>query len=125
MDFEPPAWAAWRGGIPSSPFTLGIEEEVMLLNASAWSLAYAADEVIADLPSDLTGRVSLETHAAVIELQTGIHTRVADAVTELWNLRSRLAETLAPRGLAAATAGTHPPPGWGGRGISSPPPPPP
>jgi glutamate---cysteine ligase / carboxylate-amine ligase len=119
MDFVPPAWAAWRGGLASSPFTLGIEEEVMLLDASDWSLAYAADEVMADLPPDLRERVSLETHAAVMELATGIHTRVADAVDELACLRSRLSAALAPRGLRAASAGTHPTAVWSDSVVSS------
>src|SRR3954469_15128695 len=105
MDFVPPAWAAWRGGLPSTPFTLGIEEEVMLLDAGDWSLAYAADDVMADLPPDLRERASLETHAAVMELATGIPTEVSEAVAELASLRARLSAALAPRGLRAATAG--------------------
>src|SRR5919201_1495811 len=119
MDFEPPAWAAWRGGAPSAAFTLGIEEEVMLLNATDWSLAYAADELIAELPPELAGRVSLETHAAVIELATGIHTKVSDAIAELRALRLRLAEALEPRGLRAAVAGTHPTAVWSESVVSS------
>jgi carboxylate-amine ligase len=119
MHYEPPAWAAWRGGLPSSPFTLGIEEEVMLLDARNWSLAYAADDVIAELPPELVGRVSLETHAAVIEVRTGVHTRVDDAVAELAGLRCRLAEALAPRGLRAAAAGTHPMAVWSDSVVSS------
>jgi glutamate---cysteine ligase / carboxylate-amine ligase len=119
MDFVPPAWAAWRGGLPSTPFTLGIEEEVMLLDAHDWSLAYAADEVVAELPPDLRERVSLETHAAVIELATGVHTRVADAVAELASLRARLSAALTPRGLRAAAAGTHPMAVWSDSVVSS------
>jgi len=119
MDFVPPAWAAWRGGLPSTPFTLGIEEEVMLLDASDWSLAYAADDVMADLSPDLRERVGLETHAAVMELATGIHHRVEDAVTELATLRARLSAALAPRGLRAASAGTHPTAVWRDSVVSS------
>jgi carboxylate-amine ligase len=119
MDFEPPAWAAWRGGAPSAAFTLGIEEEVMLLNAGDWSLAYAADDVIAELPPDLAERVSLETHAAVIELRTGIHAKVSEAAAELRSLRQQLADALAPRGLRAAAAGTHPTAVWSESVVSS------
>src|SRR3954467_1506282 len=119
MDFVPPAWAAWRGGLPSTPFTLGIEEEVMLLDASDWSLAYAADDVMADLSPDLRERVGLETHAAVIELATGIHTTVSDAVAELGGLRARLSAALAPLGLRAAAAGTHPTAVWSDSVVSS------
>jgi carboxylate-amine ligase len=119
MDFVPPAWAAWRGGLPSTPFTLGIEEEVMLLDADDWSLAYAADDVMADLSPDLRERVSLETHAAVMELATGVHTEVSDAVAELASLRARLSAALAPRGLRAAAAGTHPMAVWRDSVVSS------
>jgi carboxylate-amine ligase len=119
MDFVPPAWATWRGGLPSTPFTLGIEEEVMLLDASDWSLAYAADEVVAELPPDLRERVGLETHAAVMELATGVHTRVDEAVAELASLRAQLSAALAPRGLRAATSGTHPMAVWSDSVVSS------
>ena len=119
MDFVPPAWAAWRGGLPSTPFTLGIEEEVMLLDAEDWSLAYAADDVMADVPPDLRERVSLETHAAVMELATGVHSHVSDAVAELASLRAQLSAAIQPRGLRAAAAGTHPMAVWGDSVVSS------
>ena len=33
-----PEWSAWRGGEPAPAFTLGIEEEAMLLDPDDWSL---------------------------------------------------------------------------------------
>ena len=44
-----PAWSAWRADSPSSAFTIGIEEEFMLLDPRDWSLAFRSDEVIAGL----------------------------------------------------------------------------
>jgi carboxylate-amine ligase len=52
--------------------------------------------------------VTLETHAAVIEVATGVHRRVADAVAEVADLRLGLSSALAGHGLRAAVAGTHP-----------------
>jgi hypothetical protein len=60
------SWSAWRAGQPSEQHTVGIEEELMLLDPRDWSLAFRPDELIPDLPSDLCDRVTLETHAAVI-----------------------------------------------------------
>ncbi len=80
----------------------------MLLDPADWSLAFRSDEVLAELPADLQERVTLETHAAVMEVATGVHLRVRDAVNELAGLRRRLTEALAEQGLRAAVAGTHP-----------------
>jgi glutamate---cysteine ligase / carboxylate-amine ligase len=101
-----PEWAAWRPCCPE--LTIGIEEEFMLLDPADRSLAFRSDEVLARLPADLRERVTLETHAAVMEIATGVHRRVGDAVAELGQLRDRVARALAAQGLRAAVAGTHP-----------------
>jgi glutamate---cysteine ligase / carboxylate-amine ligase len=103
-----PEWAVWRARPSSGEFTLGIEEEFMLLDPDGWSLAFRSDEVRAALPAELRDRVTLETHAAVMEIATGVHSRVGDAVGELVRLRERVARALAAQGLRAAVAGTHP-----------------
>jgi glutamate---cysteine ligase / carboxylate-amine ligase len=103
-----PAWAVWRASPPCHELTIGIEEEFMLLDPLDWSLHFRSDEVHAALPADLRGRVTLETHAAVMEVATGVHRRVDDAVTELASLRERVGKSLAALGLRAAVAGTHP-----------------
>src|SRR5437773_7025913 len=107
-----PSWADWRGGMPPTPYTIGIEEEAMLLDPADWSLSHCADELIPALPEQLSGRIKRETHAAVVELATGVHTSVADAAAELRWLRDRLTEELAARGLRAAGAAMHPFASW-------------
>jgi carboxylate-amine ligase len=100
-----PNWARWK---ESEPFTLGVEEEVMLLHPEEWSLASEIDALLPDLPADLVARMSAETHGAAIELTTGVHATVAGAAGELGELRGRLHGLLLERGLCAAVAGTHP-----------------
>ncbi len=80
----------------------------MLLDPRDWSLAFRSDEVIAGLGPELRDRVTPETHAAVMEVTTGVHRRVADAVAELGELRWKLARALARHGLRAGVAGMHP-----------------
>jgi carboxylate-amine ligase len=103
-----PAWSAWQSDSRSSAFTIGIEEEFMLLDPRDWSLASRSDEVIAGLGPELRDRVTPETHAAVMEVTTGVHHRVADAVAELAELRCQLSRALAGHGLRAGVAGMHP-----------------
>jgi glutamate---cysteine ligase / carboxylate-amine ligase len=102
-------WSTWHA---STPYTVGIEEEVMLLDPEDWTLAQRSDDVLPRLPDALAAHVSAETHQAAIELNTDAHARVADAIAELRHLRTWLAEELAGLGLAVAAAGTHPTALW-------------
>ena len=52
----------------------------MLLEPSDWSLAQSSDEVLARLSDELSAHTSPETHAAVVELATGIHPDVDGVV---------------------------------------------
>ena len=110
-----PSGGAWQ---PSTPYTVGLEEEVMLLDASTWALAQRAERVLALVGDDLAGSCSAETHAAALELSTRPHATVGAAIAELGRLRAPgpRARTL---GLAAAVAGMHP--GEHGRGCRVPP----
>ncbi|MEA2217898.1 MAG: glutamate---cysteine ligase / carboxylate-amine ligase [Solirubrobacteraceae bacterium] len=109
-------WSKWRHG---NEYTLGVEEEVMLLDPRDWSLAPAIDDVLAALPAELRDHVSSETHSSAAELRTGAHTTVGDAVAELGRLRAQLSAVCGSLGLAAATAGTHPSAVWHEMVVSS------
>ena len=102
-------WSAWQS---SAPYTIGVEEEVMLLDPEDWSLAQRSDEILPLLPPGLAEHVSAETHQAAIELATDPHHRVGDAIAQLRHLRVWLAEELSDLGLAVAAAGTHPSALW-------------
>ncbi len=87
----------------SSPFSLGVEEELLLVDGSR-RLAPVAEEVIARLDPALGGGVSTEIFATEIELKTGICADAGQALAELGALR---------RGVRAAGAellgsGLHP-----------------
>ena len=103
----PQHWATWnRNG--ERRFTVGVEDEAMLLAQSDYSLAQSGDAVLARLSGELRARTAPETHAAVIELTTGIHAQVGPAVAELGALRAQLTRELDTMGLHAASAGTYP-----------------
>ena len=103
-----PAWAEWSpgGGVP--PYTVGIEEEAMLLDPRTWDLANRVDDLLPRLAHGTGRHVESETHACVFEVQTGIKGGVAEAVDELVDLRAKLIETLSALDLRGAVAGTHP-----------------
>jgi YbdK family carboxylate-amine ligase len=109
-------WSKWRHG---SEYTLGVEEEVMLLDPRDWSLAPAIDDVLAALSDELCDHVSSETHSSAVELRTGVHRTVGDAVEELGELRAQLLDVVSSLGLAVATAGTHPSAVWHEMAVSS------
>jgi carboxylate-amine ligase len=98
-------WAAWQ---PSAAYTVGLEEEVMLLDPEDWSLAQRSDDILPLLPPGLIEHVSAETHQGAIELATDPHATVGAAIAQLGHLRGWLADELAAHGLAVAGAGTHP-----------------
>lgn len=80
----------------------------MLLRPQDQSLGESSDWVLARFPPELSEHASPETHAAVIELATGVHWDVAGATSELSRLRAGLARELRAVGLVAASAGAYP-----------------
>lgn len=111
-----PDWAEWH---PSRSYTVGIEEEVMLLDPGDWGLAHEGERVLASLPRGLAAHAAAETHQATIELATAPHETAADAAGEIARLRAALTRVLADRGLRAASAGTHPLALWTDTKVSS------
>jgi len=114
-----PHWADWRPHASGADFTVGVEEEVMLLHPHDWSLAQQIDRVLERLPRDLAAHVTPETHKSALELATGVHGRVDHAMAELGGLRHALEEQLTLIELRAAVAGTHPFTVWQETVVSS------
>jgi carboxylate-amine ligase len=102
-----PEWAQWRPH-ELGAYTVGIEEEVMLLDPSTWSLAHRIESVLPRIPSEVAEQTTAETHGSALELQTGVHREAGAAADEMASLRGRLEATLRPLHLRAACAGTHP-----------------
>ncbi|HEY4276860.1 MAG TPA: YbdK family carboxylate-amine ligase [Conexibacter sp.] len=110
-----PDWAIWT---PSTSYTLGVEEEVMLLDPARWCLAQRIEDALVGLPEELGPFVSAETHQAAIELATEPQRTVADAAAQLASLRRKLAAALGPLRIALAGAGTHPTAVWSETEVS-------
>ena len=113
---ELPDWAAWQAG---SEYTLGVEEEVMLLNPQDWSLAQQIDRVLPAMSDELSEHASSETHRSALELRTGVHPSAAGVAEELLQVRRMLDRELWPLGLRCASAGTHPFTVWHETVVSS------
>ncbi|HEX2071559.1 MAG TPA: YbdK family carboxylate-amine ligase [Thermoleophilaceae bacterium] len=111
-----PDWAVWQGG---DEYTLGAEEEVMLLSPHDWSLAQQIDRVLPELPASMEGHVTRETHTSALELNAGPHGTAGDLHEQLRSLRTRLGRELSALGLRAASAGTHPFTVWHETVVSS------
>jgi carboxylate-amine ligase len=103
-----PAWARWSAAATARPWTVGVEEEAMLLEAGTGAPANRIDEALAALPAWLRAHASPETHACVIELRSTPHATIGALADELAGLRAALWDALAPIGLRPAAAGTHP-----------------
>jgi glutamate---cysteine ligase / carboxylate-amine ligase len=84
------------------PITVGLEEELMLLDAETLDLAPHATEVIGDDP-----RFKLEMPAAQVEIVTAPHPSVSAAAGELARARADLATAVDGR-FRLAGAGAHP-----------------
>jgi glutamate---cysteine ligase / carboxylate-amine ligase len=117
-DRRPRPWSQWAAGV-GAPWTVGVEEEVMLLDPADWSLASRADEVMSRVTGELASHTSTETHDSALELQTDPHETVAEGVAQLEQLRGELGQELSRLNLEAAAAGLHPFASWQDTKISA------
>jgi glutamate---cysteine ligase / carboxylate-amine ligase len=98
--------AAWG---ESSPFSVGIEEEVMILDGETMLLSPAVDLLVHETgPLDLPGEIKMELFAAVVELTAPVSSSVPEAIDAVAALRRGAAAVAERNGLRIAAAGTHP-----------------
>jgi carboxylate-amine ligase len=91
-----------------TPFTLGIEEELMICDAESLELAQGIETILGDLPEDIPGEVKPELMQSVLEVATQPCADITEAGDQLRQLRRIVREVAARNGLAIGAAGTHP-----------------
>ena len=92
--------------VPS--FTLGIEEEYLLVDRDTLDLVAAPDSLMQACVDRLAKKVSPEFLQCQIEVGTGVCATVAEAREDLAHLRRTVAEIANDHGLAPLAVSTHP-----------------
>ncbi|MBV9802953.1 MAG: carboxylate-amine ligase [Solirubrobacterales bacterium] len=87
------------------PYTIGIEEELMILDADSLELVNAIDALIEPAPA---GEIKPELMESVLEVSTDPCENTAQAGEQLRALRSQVRETAARKQMTIGSAGTHP-----------------
>jgi carboxylate-amine ligase len=91
------------------PYTLGVEEEYMLLDGETFDLVQHIDTVLAAISGhELETHVNPELMQSVLEIATPICRTAADVDRELRRLRSYVTEIARGDNLRVGSAGTHP-----------------
>src|SRR5579864_3032855 len=86
-------------------YTIGIEEELMILDAKSLELVNAIETM---LEATESGEIKPELMESVLEISTDPCRTVGEAGEQLRNLRRQVSQTAASKGLAIGAAGTHP-----------------
>ena len=89
-------------------FTVGIEEELMILDPDGWGLCQRIEDLIAAVPAEIEGQVKPELFKAVLEIATKPHDDVPSAGRELVKLRETVIDVTEGFGMAIGAAATHP-----------------
>jgi carboxylate-amine ligase len=90
-------------------YTLGVEEEYMLLDPETWDLVQHIDSVLAAVADgEHEDRIHAELMQSVLEVTTPVCRTAGDAYRALAQLRGYVAEIARSEGCRFASAGTHP-----------------
>jgi carboxylate-amine ligase len=93
----------------SAPFSVGVEEEVMIVDAGTLDQVPAVDVLVKGAePLELPGRLKTELFASVVELNSGVCSTAAEAGAALRSLRRAAADIAGSNGLRIMAAATHP-----------------
>jgi glutamate---cysteine ligase / carboxylate-amine ligase len=87
-------------------YTVGVEEELMIVDGSTLDLSSAIDSILGEDPP--AGKIQPELLESVLEIATDPCPDVASAAAQLVSLRALAAERARALGLAIGAAGTHP-----------------
>jgi carboxylate-amine ligase len=86
-------------------YTIGIEEELMILDAESLELVNAIESLLEDTPA---GEIKPELMESVLEVSTDPCANTREAGEQLRALRSQVREAAARKGMTIGAAGTHP-----------------
>src|SRR5213593_1922649 len=93
----------------SEPYTLGVEEEYMLLDGETFDLVQHIDSVLAAVSGhELEARINPELMQSVLEIATPVCRTPADVEEQLRKIRAYVCEIARADGLRVGSAGTHP-----------------
>src|ERR671930_2725700 len=93
----------------SDAYTLGVEEEYMLLDGETFDLVQHIDTVLAAISGhELETQINAELMQSVLEIATPVCRTPADVERELRTLRSYVTQIAREKGLRVGSAGTHP-----------------
>ena len=103
----------------STPFTMGIELELQLVNRRNYNLATDAIDLLTWIePRELQNQIKLEITQGMIELNSGIHTRVDHLLEERKELRGALTRGAHHLNIDVAGGGAHPFQNWSEQRIT-------
>jgi carboxylate-amine ligase len=86
-------------------YSLGIEEELMILDGSTLALVNAIEAMLEPTP---LGEIKPELMESVLEISTDPCADITEAGDQLRSLRAQVATTAESKGMAIGSAGTHP-----------------
>src|SRR3954453_2283701 len=86
-------------------FTIGIEEELMIVDGETLDLVNAIESLLQDAPQ---GAIKPELMESVLEISTDPCNTIVEAGTQLRALRRQVMDAANARGLKIGSAGTHP-----------------
>jgi glutamate---cysteine ligase / carboxylate-amine ligase len=91
------------------PYTLGVEEEYMLLDPESFDLVQHIETVLDAVQGDeLADRINAELMQSVLEIATPVCHTAGDVMRELSMLRGYVRDVGRGQGLRVGSAGTHP-----------------
>lgn len=96
---------AFRAAPGRRPFSIGIEEELMIVDGTSFDLVNGVEQLLGDSP---VGEVKPELMESVLEIATEPVANTAEAGEQLRALRALVAGRAAEHGWAIGSAGTHP-----------------
>src|SRR6478735_11623017 len=97
-------------------YTVGIEEELMILDPDSYALVNAIDDLLEDSGD---GQIKPELMESVLEISTNPCADLREAGVALRSLRRQVRDTADRKGLVIGSAGTHPLARWEDQRITA------
>src|ERR1017187_1290263 len=95
-------------GISYKHFTLGVEEEYMVIDPVTRELKSHEQRIVQEGEKVIKDKVKAEMHQAVVEVGTDICQNIDEAFVDVSTLRKTISAIAAEQGLWVGASGTHP-----------------